>query len=409
MLACGASRTMIFACLFGLTWAAYSPAAEPAPRRPQEQVTPMLKITWTRGPNLPQGLQDGNVGIIDNTLVMACGFCSGRKEPHKPDRYPRGFLSKVWGLNLADRRTGWQRLPDYPGTPRQGLGAITVGNAIYYWGGFNYTAPFCYKEGYHLSRRDGQWTWRRSPEFPWPVSAVGLCAIGSKIYAFGGADYDENRFYTESDRAGKNQRQGSRLLAIDTKDLRAGWKRLPDCPGTPRWVHASSAVGGKVYIIGGATGDLSRDGKNYGYCTVVDNWVYDPPLAKWSRLRDLPIGSGNFPAGDVTFQDRYILLIGGYQYGHVANPDGTIRPTYGKAGRFQGKGEYHNDVFVYDTRTDLFGRADSLPINNNAPMAVVRGNEIFLLGGETGGGWVEGEYYGHHPDLLLTGKIEEVG
>jgi hypothetical protein len=38
-------------------------------------------------------------------------------------------------------------------------------------------------------------------------------------------------------------------------------------------------------------------------------------------------------------------------------------------------------------------------------MTVVRGDEIFLLGGETGGGIVEGEYYGHHPDLFLKGFI----
>ena len=84
------------------------------------------------------------------------------------------------------------------------------------------------------------------------------------------------------------------------------------------------------------------------------------------------------------------------------------RPTYGKAGRYQDKGDYFNDVFVYDTQTDYFGRADALPINNNAPMAVVRGETIYLLGGETGGGWIEGEYYGHHPDLLLMGRIEPI-
>jgi len=367
----------------------------------------MLKITWTRGPNLPQGLQDGNVGVIGDTLVMACGFCGGRKEPHKPERYPRGFLSKAWAIDLAHRDRGWSPLPDYPAAPRQGLGAVTVEGTIYFWGGFNYTTPFCYKEGYRLTQKSGEWSWQSLPEFPWPVSAVGLCAIGSRIFAFGGADYDENRFYTESDRAGKTERQGARLLAIDTKDLAAGWKRLRDCPGTPRWVAAVAAVAGKVYVIGGATGDLTREGKDYGYCTVADNWVYDPATDAWTRLRDLPIGSGNFPAGHVAFEDRYILLIGGYQYKYVANPDGTIRPTYGKAGRFQDEGDYHNDVFVYDTRTDIFGRADSLPINNNAPMAFVRGDEVFVLGGETGGGWVEGEYYGHHPDLFLIGRIEK--
>ena len=52
--------------------------------------------------------------------------------------------------------------------------------------------------------------------------------------------------------------------------------------------------------------------------------------------------------------------------------------------------------------------ADSLPIDNNLPMTVVRDDSIYLIGGETGGGVVDGQYYGHHPDLLLIGTIEAI-
>ena len=95
----------------------------------------------------------------------------------------------------------------------------------------------------------------------------------------GGADYDEKQFYTATDRSGSIKRLGSRLLVIDTKNLAAGWKRLPECPGTPRWVAAMAAVGGQIYLIGGATGDVP----NVGYCTVVDNWRFDPASNQWSR------------------------------------------------------------------------------------------------------------------------------
>src|SRR5206468_11012176 len=99
------------------------------------------------------------------------------------------------------------------------------------------------------------------------------------------------------------------------------------------------------------------------------------------------------------------VLVGGHQYGEVANPDGTIRPKYGVASRRNSYSGLHDDVSVYDVATNTFGTADKLPIDNNLPMTVVRGDEIFLLGGETGGGIVEGEYYGHHPDLFLKGAI----
>jgi len=64
-------------------------------------------------------------------------------------------------------------------------------------------------------------------------------------------------------------------------------------------------------------------------------------------------------------------------------------------------------VFVYDTNTDSFGTADPLPLNNNLPMSVLRGDRLYLIGGETAGSVVEGEHFGHHPDLLLIGRLTE--
>jgi hypothetical protein len=84
----------------------------------------------------------------------------------------------------------------------------------------------------------------------------------------------------------------------------------------------------------------------------------------------------------------------------------SVREPYGTPRKFQDKGDYYNDMFVYDTKTEEFGRATSMPLNNNMSMLVVHGNTFMSLGGETGTGIVEGEFYGHHPDLFLKGKIE---
>jgi hypothetical protein len=107
----------------------------------------------------------------------------------------------------------------------------------------------------------------------------------------------------------------------------------------------------------------------------------------------------------LVYNNRYILLPGGHQYEYVLSPDGSVKKKYGLASRANPNSGLHNDVFVYDTQTNLFGTADRLPIDNNLPMAVVHADELFLIGGETGGGFVENEYYGHHPDLFLRGKI----
>jgi N-acetylneuraminic acid mutarotase len=386
--------------VFALFLSAYLAVSDNAQYAPQPESTlpKMLSITWTRGPDMPQGLQDSAGGVLDNTLVSACGFCQGRDNDRKPGKYPRGFLKKVWGLDLANESKGWANLPEFPGAARQGLMAAVVGNSIYYWGGFSYSEPYAYSDGYRLDREGDGWKWSPLPELPRKCCAAMCVAISSKIYIFGGADYDAEAFYTLTDRNKKSSRFGAALYVFDTTKPEAGWSALSECPGTPRWVAAMAAVKGLLYVIGGGTADP--------YCSVVDNWRYDPQSDSWTRLRDLSISSGNFPAGAITFRDRYIILGGGYQYDKVANPDGTTRAPYGKAKRFQDKGEYYNDVFVYDVETGLFGRADSMPLNNNMSMMLVHGDEMWTLGGETGGGVVDGVFYGHHPELFLRGHIQ---
>jgi len=415
------TQTMIarFAAIFvvGVLVTACLPSAanaadDPPSPAPQSDLKQWITIDWSLGTDLPQGFQDSDGGLVGSHLITSCGFCSGGLEDdnrRKPGRYPRGFLTKTWALDLDHASPEWISLPDFPGAARQGLFSAVVENSLFLWGGFSYSTPSCYADGYRLQRDgQGEWIWQALPELPWRTTSAALCVLGSKIYLCGGADYDgETGFFTEHDRARNQPRLGARLLVLDTRQLDKGWQALPECPGTPRFVHAFQQVGGKLYLIGGATGDVVRDGQRYGYCTVVDNWSFDPGAERWVRLRDLPVSSGNFPkSSQLVFQDRYIILPGGHQYAHVANPDSSIRPAYGKASRMRPESGLHNDVFVYDNHTDLFGSGTALPIDNNLPMSVVRGDRLYLLGGETGGGEIDGKYYGHHPDLLLIGTMK---
>ncbi|MFH1007443.1 MAG: hypothetical protein V1800_08080 [Candidatus Latescibacterota bacterium] len=386
------------------------------------EASALFAIAWEKGPSLPQGFQDSAGGIVGDTLITVCGFCTGYTIPQKPkEKYPRGFLRKAWGLELGHTEGDWFALPDFPGDPRQMLAGVVSGDQLYCWGGFSYTEPCCYRDGYRLSHSTGKWRWERLPDLPWMLCCAGICAVDSRIYICGGADYDNSEtggMYTDTDRNGDVERLGARLLMFDTRDAAQGFVELPSCPATPRSAPALAAVGTDIFLIGGITGnDYNRE---LGAMNCVDNWRFDTVRHQWKRLSDLPISSTGFPGGAIVHEDRYLFLVGGYQYEWVAYPDGAVGEKVGKPSRFYEHNLfdfredgtdllYYSEVSVYDVKTDSFGTAEQLPLNNFMPLVIVRNGNLHLIGGETGGSEIDGEFFSHHPDLFLTGRISPKG
>jgi hypothetical protein len=373
--------------------------------QPQQTLKRIIEFDWRLGPRTPKGLQDSAAGIAHNTLISVGGF-NGGSGPGG-----RGFHHETWGLDLANEAAGWQDLPAFPGSNnpsnvdgagRQGMFSTTINDELYVWGGFNYTQPGAYRDGYKLSKTGGVWGWTPLPDLPTRRTSAGLISIGTKIYAVGGADYDVTKFYTQNDRSGTQPRYGAKMYVYDAASPTPGWQSLPDMPGTPRWVHAAAAVGDKVYVIGGASG------AHPAYHTIVDNWAFDTTTGAWSRIRDLPVASGNFPSGRIVVDDRYILLVGGYQYSEVENPDGSTRPVYGTPSRTIPDNPFYSDIWVYDTQTNLFGTATPLPLNNNLPTTVYADGVLHMIGGEIESATLFGESFAHHPDLYLIGNRTSV-
>ena len=378
----------------------------------QAELPQMLSIQWQAETPLPQGMQDNAVSLVDDWLISVGGFCGGADGDWKPGLYPRGFLDKAWGLHLAQRRRGWQALPPLPGVPRQAMQSTSIDGALYLWGGFNYTKPYTYADGHRLSRDRDEWSWSQLPPLPSPSAWGGTCAIGSKIYCLGGADYNAERFFTLRDRTGQIDRLGARLLVFDAQDSAAGWRVLRPMPGTPRCLAAVVAVDGLIYVLGGV--GILESG---GYANVVDSWRYDPANDSWQQVRDYPISAAGASSDLTVYRDRYILLPAGYQYGVVQRPDGRTTPAYGMPTKVERTWKqhpqfttthYYNHVFVYDTLTNRYGTATPLPFDDVASITVIRGDDVYIFPGETGGFRWKGEYFGHHPEFVLRGRIQVV-
>ena len=470
----------------------------------------LLSIDWKRLPDLVDaqgyegsgGFQNSDGGWISHDSVVTA-FGHGPGHAGKP---LTEFLSSAYLLNVTAASAssclgghaggaackGWQRLPDAPVSGRQDVASSVIGGAVYIVGGFSYSAPYSYSDFLRLGPEAAAaaggggeggggsadtpaastWSWQRLPSFPYPLSMHAVASIGSKFYVQGGACYNRKAFFSFTDCTGGTPGLGKRLYVFDTAKPTSGWTRLPDNPGPPRANAAMSSVNGSLYVLGGMT-FVPKTGKVAGKTTamtLVDNWKYDTAAQKWSRLPDFPIASCNFQTNgpQTSFQDRYIILIGGYQYGNTYYANASTGPSFGVASRLcptgvdpttpRGAGclkcgvqmpnitymgprpsgsdwsrEYNSDVFVFDTRTSTFGRARgtshadrgliptgegcsaAFPINNNLPQANVLGASIFAIGGECNDRIIPGTSvspsspysrdYGHYPPLALYGQI----
>jgi len=406
---CG-SVAAILAVLISTATDGSEPPPSPAPQ-PQSALPQMIDIEWSAGPPMPQGMQDNDGGVIDDFLVMVAGFCHGIDDDWKPGKYPRGFLRKGWALNFKEEAAGWNPVPDLPGAARQEMYGLSVNNEIYLWGGFSYTEPYCYRDGYKLARPGGEWTWSELPPLLRPGSAGTIVAVDSVIYLLGGMDYDAQRYYVANDRHGKTERYGSRLYRFETERPEKGWKEVAPCPGTPRMMAAGGVIDGKVYIMGGFAVDDAGRSHN-----VVDCWRYDPEADHWERLRDTPVSVSGYSTGTIVYQNRYMLLLTGYPHGTILNPDGTSRPRYGtpsKIDRTDWKGHpkvpadgYENHAWVYDAHTNLYGTATYLPFDDHGQTSHIIGDTLYMFPGETSGFWWEDEYFGHAAEFVLKGKLK---
>lgn len=378
-----------------------------------ETLKPLLKIDWRLGPDYPLGIQDPAVGIIHGKLVAAGGFSRDpldivKKYPQAFGGEPSGFTKLSFVFDPKNESAGWTRIPDRPGPARQGAAVAVVDDMLYSIGGMSYTDPFTYRETYRLQEKDGQWIWEELPtcKTPWPVygASGGAVVIGKRIYLVGGADFfkgpgaTDNDFHSEAGR--DNSPVGRALLVLDTANLDAGWKRLADCPGVPKFDSAVATVGGKIYQLGGDFAALAKPAtpteEDLPYYNAVDSWVYDPATDQWTRLRDMPHGCNRRA---LAYGDRYIVLIAGYKYRMTWNLDGTRTEVYNAEEKARSwTGFFENTVLVYDTNTGCLGTADRLIEKTSIPSAASAGDTFYIMAGEGGPRlW--------HPATLQIGKV----
>jgi N-acetylneuraminic acid mutarotase len=130
------------------------------------------------------------------------------------------------------------------------------------------------------------------------------------------------------------------------------WTQKADMP-TPRWVQTSAVVNGKIYVIGGYTGD--PDG--IPLSTVEE---YDPVTNTWTRRADMPTARCDF-VGSSAVVDGKIYVIGGDIW------DGNWIPT--------------STVEAYDPETDTWTRKTDMPTARWGLATCAFNGKVYAIGG----------------------------
>jgi Kelch motif len=191
-----------------------------------------------------------------------------------------GVLYVIAGFDSAARSTAgvfvydrvrWAAGPLLP-TGLDHPAAATADGALYVAGGFS--------SGRTSARvfRLGHDRWEEMPPLRHPRGALGLVAVGSKLYALGGND------------------GGSQVAVPEVFDTKARvWQDLSAMPA-PRNHVASFAYRGLTCVAGGRSPNLAR----------VD--CYDPASGAWQVMPSLPTATSG--AGAAALADQVVVAGG---------------------------------------------------------------------------------------------------
>jgi N-acetylneuraminic acid mutarotase len=199
--------------------------------------------------------------------------------------------------------------------------------------------------------------WTKKKNMPLAAHHVAVAENAGKIYVFGGG--------TQKQAGGPSYVPANNAWEYDP--AADSWKALAALP-TARLAAVAAAVGGKIYVLGGAGNYKSRDGQsldpNQPHRVFDVNEVYDPATNSWASKQVLPTPRSAMFAGVVNGK---IYLIGGRV--------GAAFATVGSA---------TDIVEEYDPATDKWGfLKDRMPTPRDEGVAVVYNNRIYVAGGES--------------------------
>ena len=285
----------------------------------------LAAAAWIASSPLPEPRTEVAAATLRGRIVVVGGFLSNGGNSRRVDA-------------LDPRADTWSRLPDLPVSVDHAAAASWRGRVVVVG-------------GYGADRRplrtaflyDGR-TWRRLPPPPEERAAAAAAATADgRVWIVGGRTRDG---------------LASRALLLDLETLRWRLVRGP----RPREHLAATALGGRVYAIGGRLA---------GYDTNLRTVeVYDPRTNRWRSLPDLPDARGG--TGAAAIEGR-IVSVGG------ESPGGT-----------------NATVWFLAPRAGEWMRLPDLPTPRHGLGVVALEGRVWVIAG------------GPEPGLTVSGAVESL-
>lgn len=340
-----------------------------------------LMVEWQEGPPLRQPRGGHVAGWLAGKFVVVGGTYwthEGESKKH--------WLQSVEAYDPTTR--SWTKLPDLPAPVGYAAGAV-LRDCFYVIGGSsdgesgsveNYclapqvsTLP---PQEEQTTDEEGvtqpppavpvRYVWQKITPLPAPRVYAAAATLGDTLYLVGGATAPQGPEVTNT------------LWRYQAGEARAGWQTLASLPGPARAGHAAVGCAGMIFVFGGYYFDAQGN-----LVTLADAYRYLPERNHWDRLADPPSAVEGWTA--VAYQERYILLLGGYR--KVAGAaEGTVEG-------------FVSDVVVYDTRTNRYSFATPLPQAVMDAQPAWGEGVLYLAGGE--------DRPQHRAPWLWLGRVRE--
>ncbi len=197
------------------------------------------------------------------------------------------------------------------------------------------------------------------PDLPVSTAYPAFAVENGKLYVMGGQETAESTTCL------------NRCFVLDLADTDAGWKELAPLP-QGLMLAGAGALDGKIYVAGGCSLHANAQGaaeRTY----LKSTYCYDPASNAWSRVADMPetlVGAANpLPA-----VGGKLLAIGG-------DPGKFYRASLAGQAPAMHPGQ-NRTIYGFDGSA-WTNTMSSLPVGIATAPAVVAGEEVFVISGET--------------------------